>query len=147
MPGGACLERVLIVEDDPDSGEALMGLLSDVGYEVRLVSRPLGATAESLQFKPQVAILGIGTPLMSGYELIAQMRALPELDGCIYIAVTAYGGAEVARLSFQAGFSHHLIKPFAASELLGRLALLRPGSAGQSRVASGAGAAVGAISA
>ena len=114
--------RILIVEDDVDSGEALMHLLVDLGHETQLVLNPLQAPAVAIRFRPQVAIVDIGMPVVSGYELIAQLRALPELGACRYVSVSAYAGREVAQRSAQAGFEQHFSKPLALPELLKRLA-------------------------
>jgi len=110
--------KILIVEDDVDSGEALMELLADCGHQVRLVACPTLAAAASIEFVPEVAILDIGLPKISGYELLDQLRTMPELDGCRYFAVTAYAGADLAQRSADAGFEHHLTKPLRVTQLL-----------------------------
>jgi CheY-like chemotaxis protein len=110
--------KILIVEDDADSGEALMQLLSDIGHEVRLVMKPTLAAAEAIELRPQVAILDIGLPGMSGYELLEVLRALPELNGCRYVAATAMAGVDVVKRSFDAGFERHLTKPLPMDELM-----------------------------
>lgn len=118
--------KILIVEDDTDSGEALMHLLLDFGHEVLLVMNPVQAPAASLGFRPHVAILDIGLPMISGYELIAQLRALPALGTCSYLSVSADADHEVALQSERAGFARHLSKPLNVSHLLEELALLAP---------------------
>ena len=110
--------KILIVEDDADSGEALMHLLSDFGYEVRLVMKPPLASAVALEFLPDIAILDIDLPVISGYELIQLLRGLPELRSCRYFAVTAHVGAELLERSAEAGFEHHLTKPLPLPHLL-----------------------------
>jgi CheY-like chemotaxis protein len=110
--------KILIVEDDVDSGEALMHLLADFGHEVRLVTKPALAAAVACQFLPQVAILDIGLPMISGYELLAVLRVLPELEGCKFFAVTAHAGAGMLERSLAAGFDHHLTKPLPVPHLL-----------------------------
>jgi len=110
--------KILIVEDDEDSGEALMHLLADLGYEVRLVLKPSLAGAVATELRPGVAILDIGLPGMSGYELVQILRALPELNGCKYVAVTAHAGVDMVKRSIEAGFDHHLTKPLRVPDLL-----------------------------
>ncbi len=110
--------KILIVEDDADSGEALMHLLGDFGYEVRLVMKPILAGAVASEFLPDIAILDIGLPVISGYELIRRLRALPELTGCRYFAVTAHVGADLLERSAEAGFEQHLTKPLPVPHLL-----------------------------
>jgi len=110
--------KILIVEDDVDSGEALLQLLTDVGHEVKLVMTPTLAAAAALELRPEVAILDIGLPVMSGYELIQVLRALPELNGCRYFAATAMVGGDVVKRSVDAGFERHLTKPLPFTQLL-----------------------------
>jgi len=110
--------RILIVEDDADSGEALMHLLLDVGHQVRLVMKPALARAAASEFLPEVAIVDIGLPMISGYEVLALLRALPELAGCRFFAVTAHAGVDMLERSLAAGFDHHLTKPLAVPHLL-----------------------------
>jgi CheY-like chemotaxis protein len=116
----------LIVEDDADSGEALKRLLADFGYEVELVMPPAQARAASLGFLPHVAILDIGLPVISGYELVAQLRALPELSHCGYVSVSADEGDDVSRQSALAGFEQHFTKPLRVTDLLAHLAKVAP---------------------
>ena len=110
--------KILIVEDDPDSGEALMHLLADFDYEVRLVMRPSLAEAAACEFLPDVAILDIGLPVIAGYESLCTLRALPVLSGCRFIAVTAHGDVDLRKRSLEAGFEHHLTKPLRIPHLL-----------------------------
>ena len=99
-----------------------MMLLSDIGHEVQLVLNPLQAPEIAASFRPQVAILDIGLPGISGYELVMLLRRLKETAGCRFFSVSAYAGSEVARRSFQAGFEYHFAKPIVVPELLARLA-------------------------
>ena len=110
--------KILIVEDDIDSGEALMQLLDDFGHDVRLVHCPTLVAAAVALFVPEVAILDIGLPRISGYELLEQLRQTPALDGCRYFAVTAYAGTDLAQRSADAGFEYHLTKPLRVAHLL-----------------------------
>ena len=73
------------------------------------------------QFKPDVALLDIGLPVMDGFELARQFRALPELQRTRLIAITGYGQDHDRRRSAAAGFDAHLVKPVDI-EHLGRLA-------------------------
>jgi CheY-like chemotaxis protein len=110
--------KILIVEDDADSGEALMHLLADFGHEVKLVMKPRLADVAAREFRPDVAIVDIGMPGMSGYELVRVLRALPQLSACRYLAVTAHAGVDMVRRSIEAGFDYHLTKPLPVPHLL-----------------------------
>ena len=98
-----------------------MQLLQHRGHSVRWVQCPKQALVVSADFRPDVAIVDIGLPVMSGYELVAALSAMNELAGCRYFAVTGFAGAEVAQKSFAAGFEQHLTKPIQFDELLARL--------------------------
>ena len=63
------------------------------------------------EFRPDIVLLDIGLPGMSGYEVARQLRALPECEDAMLVAVTGYGQESDRRQSREAGFDHHLVKP------------------------------------
>jgi CheY-like chemotaxis protein len=87
------------------------------------------ALAAAAQFRPEVALLDIGLPVMDGFELARQFRADPELRRTRLIAVTGYGQEHDRRRSAEAGFDAHLVKPVDIDELV---RLLRAFEAGHS---------------
>ena len=103
--------RVLIVDDDMDSAELLVQLLEMRGHEVRSVHSASGAVAEAALFLPQVAILDVGLPDMSGYELAKLLRSGEGMADCKLIAVTGYSGDAAIARGKMAGFDLHLVKP------------------------------------
>jgi CheY-like chemotaxis protein len=103
--------RVLIVDDDADSAELLVQLLEMRGHEVRSVNSGSGAVAEAAEFLPHVAILDVGLPDMSGYELAQLLRKCPGMAECKLIAVTGYSGEAALARSKIAGFDLHFVKP------------------------------------
>jgi CheY-like chemotaxis protein len=88
------------------------------GYTVRVAYSPDEAIEILRQFTPQVAILDIGLPGMSGYELARIMRAPPIGFRGRVVALTGYGQAADIAASTEAGFDAHLTKPAAHSQLL-----------------------------
>ena len=104
--------RVLIVDDHVDSAELIAEVLSAQGHETRVAHHPLDAQRAAVAFEPQVAILDIGLPGMSGYELVQWLRAKPKLASCRFIAVTGHAEPADRRRSRDAGFQAHLTKPF-----------------------------------
>jgi CheY-like chemotaxis protein len=62
-------------------------------------------------FQPEVILLDIGLPGMTGYEVAKQLRAHPEFGSMILAAMTGYGQDEDRRRSREAGFNLHLTKP------------------------------------
>jgi CheY-like chemotaxis protein len=63
------------------------------------------------QSAPEIAILDIGMPGMSGYEVARQIRAEAWGKHMMLIALTGWGQEEDKKKAFEAGFDHHLIKP------------------------------------
>ena len=108
---GARGQRVLIVDDNRDGAEMISALLADAGYEVRLAGDPSQALAAAQAFRPEVAILDIGLPVMDGYTLGRELRARQSDAPPILIALTGYGQEQDRRRSADAGFTLHLVKP------------------------------------
>ena len=72
----------------------------------------------------EIVLMDIGLPGMSGYEVARQLRRQPELGSLFIIAVTGYAEDEARRLSREAGFDHHLVKPVDPDAILALLASL-----------------------
>ncbi len=103
--------RLLIVEDNFDSAEILSILLQREGFEVRVALDGQEALDVIREFSPDVAILDIGLPGITGYDLIAKLKGQPELKACRFVALTGYSGGEVTKQTATAGFDAHLTKP------------------------------------
>ena len=86
-------------------------MLAAEGHDVRTATNGPSALAIVEEFHPHVALLDIGMPGMSGYELARRLRAEPHLSGIILVAVTGWGQDEDRRRSKEAGLDHHLTKP------------------------------------
>ena len=107
-------------------------LLGESGLEVVGAACAKDALDIASKFKPQVAVLDIGLPDISGYELAALLRSLPDLETVHLIALTGYGLDSDKLRSAAAGFDAHLTKPLDMEELLnciGDLVAKRAGSA------------------
>ena len=103
--------RVLVVDDNQDAAELLGTLLEVQGHAVSVEHDGRGALQRARQVRPQVMLLDIGLPDTDGYALARQLRAIPELQDAVLVALTGYGQAEDQRLAVEAGFNHHLVKP------------------------------------
>jgi CheY-like chemotaxis protein len=113
----AAQRRVLVADDNSDAATSLAMLLSQAGYEVRLAHDGEEALSRARLFKPQAAVLDIGMPKLTGYELAALIRAEPWGKHALLIALTGWGHHEHRRRAVQAGFDHHLTKPAEPAEL------------------------------
>jgi len=103
--------RVLIADDNRDGAESLAMLLEGLGYKVRLAHTGVDALILAAQHRPHVAILDIGMPGKSGFEVAQQIRREAWGSQVTLIAVTGWGQEEYKRASQSAGFDHHLVKP------------------------------------
>jgi PAS domain S-box-containing protein len=116
--------RVLIVDDSEDGAESLAMLLQFAGHETHKAHD--GATAIRLaeRLRPDVVLMDIGLPRMSGYEVCSHIRTLPWGKDLVMIALTGWGQDEDRRRSQEAGFDAHLIKPVDDDVLLKLLTTL-----------------------
>jgi CheY-like chemotaxis protein/anti-sigma regulatory factor (Ser/Thr protein kinase) len=103
--------RVLVVDDYADAAASMAALLRVDGHDVRVVHNGPAAIEAAREFKPDVALLDIGLPGMSGFEVARALRGSPETRECYLVAVSGYGQPEDQRLSGEAGFDRHLVKP------------------------------------
>jgi CheY-like chemotaxis protein len=102
--------RVLLVEDNPDSRETLQLLLTLWGYIVEVAADGLAGVRKALAWKPDVAIVDIGLPELSGYEVAQQVRAVLH-EQTFLIALTGYSKPDDRRQALEAGFDVHMPKP------------------------------------
>jgi signal transduction histidine kinase len=123
-PPPAPPRRVLIVDDLPDSAESLAKLMRLLGHDVRTASDGPSCFRAAEEFRPELVVLDIGLPGMSGYEVARALRARPDLGPPVLVALTGYGGEEDRQRSREAGFTRHLVKPVDLDELRHLLATL-----------------------
>jgi PAS domain S-box-containing protein len=110
--------QILLVDDNEDARSLLAEVLGAFGHKVRSAADGPAALAMLEAFKPDVAILDIGLPGMSGYELAARIRDMPDLKNLRLLALTGYGQPGDATQSKAAGFDVHLVKPIDVHRLL-----------------------------
>jgi signal transduction histidine kinase len=103
--------RILVVEDNVDSAEAMLLLLKGMGHDVTVVSDGNEAVEVARRLQPEVILLDIGLPGMDGYALARRLRGMPETRAAHLIAVSGYGQQKDRARSREAGFQMHLVKP------------------------------------
>jgi PAS domain S-box-containing protein len=121
-PVGA--HRVLVVEDNRDVRQAFETFLRLAGCEIVGVSRGDEALSEAKRFQPTVALVDLGLPDMTGYEVARRLREDSSLAGIHLIALTGWAQEGDRRDSVAAGFDHHLVKPVEPDSLLTLIASL-----------------------
>jgi PAS domain S-box-containing protein len=107
----ALKRRVLVVDDNVDAAKSIAMILKLSGYDVHCVHDGPSALDAAHAYRPDVVVLDIGLPGMSGYEVAQRLREQPEFKRTPLVAVTGYGQDEDRRLSKEAGIDHHLTKP------------------------------------
>jgi signal transduction histidine kinase/ActR/RegA family two-component response regulator len=117
--------RVLVVDDNVDTVLGFSLLLKAQGHDVRTAYNGPDAVKTAAEFHPHVIMLDIGLPVLNGYEVAKQIRAQPEGEKIMLIALTGYGQDSDRRTSSDAGFDHHLVKPARFEQLLQILAMVK----------------------
>jgi CheY-like chemotaxis protein len=117
----ALKKRILVVDDNEDAAEMLALMLQQAEYDTSRASDGPSALAAVDSFTPDVVILDIGLPGMSGYEVARELRRTrsKELE---LIALTGWGSREDKQKALDAGFDVHLTKPVDANVLYQTLA-------------------------
>jgi signal transduction histidine kinase/CheY-like chemotaxis protein len=118
-------KRVLVIDDNDDARKSLAVLLAFDGHETYEAANGVRGIELASHVRPEVALIDIGLPDFSGYEVARRIRA--ELSsGVALVAVTGYGQPEDQRRAFDAGFDAHLVKPITIEQLNAVLAAARP---------------------
>jgi signal transduction histidine kinase/ActR/RegA family two-component response regulator len=120
--------RVLLVEDDRDSREAIAVLLTNAGARVSAVPSAHAALEAIARWRPDVLVSDIGLPEQDGYALIKNLRTLDAARGgdTPAIALTAYTRAQDRARALAAGYQSHVGKPVDPTELVRVLVRFAP---------------------
>lgn len=103
--------RVLVADDNTDAADTLGMLLELKGYDVRVAHGGRSALAVAREFHPHVALLDIGMPDLSGYDVARALRGDPSGTSMLLIALTGWGQDSDRQRAQDAGFDWHLTKP------------------------------------
>jgi CheY-like chemotaxis protein len=110
--------RVLVVDDFPDQVDSLALLLTLWGHRPMCAYDGAAALELARAQPPDVALLDLEMPGgVDGYELARRLRARPETARTLLVAVTGSGQERDLRRCREAGFDHHLLKPFDTRQL------------------------------
>ena len=118
----AAARRVLLVDDNLDSLEAMTRLVTVLGHEAHVAHDGLEAISVAEQCRPDVILMDLGMPRMNGYDAACEIRARSWGGQVRLVAVTGWGQAANRQRTKAAGFDDHLVKPLSAETLLHALA-------------------------
>ena len=125
LPARSCADYsgrpldVVVADDNVDAAKTLAALLKTT-WDIRfasftMVSRPCRRSANTI---PDLAIIDIGMPVLSGYEAATRIsKELGAKNGVYLAALTGWGQEEDRRRALDAGFDAHVVKPVEASRL------------------------------
>lgn len=125
-PAQAGRRRVLIADDLRDSADSMAMLLESMGHEVHVAYDGAEALQAIETLRPDVALLDLGMPKMSGYDVCRHIRDLPWGRTLTLIAQSGWGQEEDRRRTRDAGFDHHIVKPIDPEALDALLRSLAP---------------------
>ncbi|HSC68382.1 MAG TPA: ATP-binding protein [Cellvibrio sp.] len=103
--------RILVVDDNVDAAESLALLLELHGHTTFSANNGIGGFAAAEELNPDVILLDIGLPDISGYEVAQRIRQQSWGEKIILIAATGWGQQKDIEQALQAGFNNHLTKP------------------------------------
>jgi CheY-like chemotaxis protein len=111
--------KVLVVDDHPLLSKLTGRALRRLGSEVEVASTAREALLMVQSLTPDVIIIDLDLPDMSGFDLCRDLAAREHLADCRFVAYTGSDGSASRKAAEQAGFSAYLVKPASAEELLG----------------------------
>jgi len=113
--------RVLVVDDDPDFASLIIDTLSHEGMLVRYIADPTEVLSTIDSFVPDLVLLDVMMPSVSGFEVCRLIRATPRWQDMPIVFLTAETELEARLAAFDAGGDDYLPKPVATVELLTRV--------------------------
>jgi CheY-like chemotaxis protein len=111
------MAKILIAEDEIDIRELISFTLKFNGHEVVAVGNGAEALEAALKEMPDLILMDVRMPRMTGYEACEKMKALPSIQHIPVVFLSAKGQESEIRTGMAAGASEYLLKPFAPMEL------------------------------
>ena len=115
------MPRILIADDNPSNADLLDAHLDGSGFETKLVYNGEEALAAAREWKPDLILLDVMMPKLSGFEVCRRLRADPATSGVSVLMVTALDQATDVETAVDAGTDDFITKPINKTELLLRV--------------------------
>ena len=112
--------RILVADDNQDSADSLVTLLQLAGHEAHAVYDGASAVEAAARLQPDVVLLDLGMPRVSGHEAAQRIRQGPARSAAL-VALTGWGDEQTRQRTRDEGFDAHLTKPVDFQELLALL--------------------------
>ncbi|MCZ4250343.1 response regulator [Pseudoalteromonas shioyasakiensis] len=111
------LKRILAVDDEPFNLEIIEEILEDLDFELKMVNSGPECLEVVEEFDPQVILLDVSMPQMSGYDVCRKLKENPNTQKIIVMFVSARGTVEERMESYSVGAEDYIVKPFSHNEL------------------------------
>ena len=111
------LKRILAVDDEPFNLEIIEEILEELDFELKMVNSGPECLAVVEEFDPQVILLDVSMPQMSGYEVCRKLKENPNTANIIVMFVSARGTVEERMEGYSVGAEDYIVKPFWHEEL------------------------------
>jgi DNA-binding response OmpR family regulator len=112
---------VLVADDDRDIRDLVAFKLEAAGFEVLVAGDGDTALSTAVEHRPDVAVLDVMMPGMSGMQVLQQLRARADLSAVRVILLTAKAQEADVESGFSMGADDYVVKPFSPRELLSRV--------------------------
>jgi CheY-like chemotaxis protein len=109
--------RILVVDDNHDSAESMVMMLTLLGNEVQMARDGVEAVRVAEQFRPEIILMDVGMPRLNGLDATRQIRSEPWGRTMTIVALTGWGQQSDRLQSKEAGCDSHLVKPVNLAEL------------------------------
>jgi len=116
------VKRILIADDEPNIVVSLEFLMKQRGYDIRVVSNGAEALEAIGEFRPDLILLDVMMPRVSGYDVCQKVRENPEWHGIKIIMLSAKGRDVEVNKGLAVGADAYVTKPFATKDLIEQVA-------------------------
>jgi two-component system phosphate regulon response regulator PhoB len=124
--------RVVVIEDEADLRNLLCYNLQAWGYEARGAGSGEAGIEQVIEFRPELVLLDVMLPDLSGIEVCRRIRALQDLAQPVVVMLTAKGDEMDRVVGFEVGADDYMVKPFSVRELMLRMSARLKGRASES---------------
>jgi two-component system, OmpR family, alkaline phosphatase synthesis response regulator PhoP len=114
-------EKILIAEDNPEGAELIDAYLDGAGYDTQLAIDGDDALKKVQSFKPDLILLDVMMPKISGFEVCKRLKSNPETRGIVILMITALDQHHDIDRAVEVGTNDFLTKPINKQELLLRI--------------------------
>jgi two-component system alkaline phosphatase synthesis response regulator PhoP len=115
------MTRILIAEDEKDIRELVVFSLDFAGFEVIAAIDGQDALEKAIASKPDLIMMDVRMPRMTGYEACVQIKQMDELQDIPIVFLSAKGQESEIQTGLEAGAYEYILKPFAPDDLIGRV--------------------------